>query len=535
MLTMTSLPLRIRRVHVRRRRLVPPRAASAGNRLGLSRRRALQGLGALFGAAAVSACKDDGSAEGEEDTTETETETGAGDGDGDGDGDDDGDGDGDGDGDIPPEYEVCEGSDLSPAELLSGIDHIVVVMMENRTFDHFFGSMTLAEGLPVDGLTGSESNQTTQGDPIAVFNTDKWIHDEDPPHGWTASHAQFANGANSGFVTEYQADGAQEYTEVMGYYERAQLPVYYGIADQYVLCDRWFASVMGPTWPNRFYLHCADSGGMQSNDSISGIASVFDQLADAGVSHRYYYANLPFVITYGTPANAPHVAPLSQFYTDAENGELPAFCIIDPILTAGPTIGNDDHPPADVRDGQAFISVIHDALASSPHWGRCMLVVIYDEHGGFYDHVPPPQTVDANPGFEQLGFRIPSFVAGGQVRRGCVNGTVFDHASVAATVAVRWGLEPLNARVAATADLSSCIDPALIDNPAPPASLPKIVLPRTPKVHVPGANFGGQLELAAFFAKGERGGDRGWIRASQQEHELVRELLRARKLARFVG
>jgi phospholipase C len=211
------------------------------------------------------------------------------------------------------------------------------------------------------------------------------------------------------------------------------------------------------------------------------------------------------------------------------------FCILDPILTAGPTIGNDDHPPADVRDGQGFVSTIYDALAASPNWGRTLFVVTYDEHGGFYDHVAPPLTTDAHPGFEQLGFRVPSFVAGGQVRRGCVNGTVLDHVSVAATVAVRWGLAPLNDRVAATADLSSCIDPELIDNPRPPASLPKIVLPRTPKVYVPGANFGGQLELAALVAKGNREGDRGWIRASQQHAELIRELLHRRKLARFIG
>jgi phospholipase C len=366
-----------------------------------------------------------------------------------------------------------------------------------------------------------------------VFNTDKWVHEEDPPHSWSASHAQFNAGANDGFVTEYQNRGAQEYAEVMSYYLREQLPVYHALADEYVVCDRWFCSVMSSTWPNRFYLHCADSAGMQTNDPIDGVASIFDQLADAGISHRYYYANLPFVITYGTPANAEHVVPLEQFYTDVENGELPAFTIIDPILTAGPTIGNDDHPPADVREGQAFISLIYESLAASSHWDRCLLVVIYDEHGGFFDHVPPPLTTDPNPGFEQLGFRVPSLVAGGQVRRSCVNGTVFDHVSVAATVAARWGLEPLNARVAATADLSSCIDPELIDNPRPPAPLPKLVLPATPRVHVPGADFGGQVELAAMLAKGERDGHRGWIRASRQSAELLRELMRARGVAKL--
>ncbi|WP_052556493.1 alkaline phosphatase family protein [Enhygromyxa salina] len=511
----------------------------------VSRRRALQGLGALVGAATIGACSDAGGQGGS--GTESGTHGGSGSGtseSGDGDG-DTGTGDtetgdtetGDtgtdtdtGDGD----YEVCESSELSPAELLSGIDHIVVVMMENRSFDHYFGGMSLAEGLPVDGLTGAETNPSLQGEPIGVANTRLWIHDNDPPHSWGSSHAQFNGGANDGFVTEYQNKGAQEFAEVMNYYLRPQLGVYHALADEYVLCDRWFSSVMTSTWPNRFYLHCADSDGMQTNEPIDGVASIFDQLADAGISHRYYYANLPIVISYGTPGNAEHVTHLSQFYVDAENGELPSFSIIDPVFSAGPVIGNDDHPPADVRDGQAFIAMIYATLAASPNWGRTLMVVTYDEHGGFHDHVPPPLTVDPHPGFEQLGFRVPSLVVGGQVRASCVNGTVFDHVSVAATVAARWGLPPLNERVAATADLSSCIDPDLIDNPRPPISLPVIVAPADPKVYVPGANFGGQLELAAMVAKGQRAGDdRGWIRASRDSVELLRARMASRGLLRL--
>lgn len=207
--------------------------------------------------------------------------------------------------------------------------------------------------------------------------------------------------------------------------------------------------------------------------------------------------------------------------------------MIDPTLTAGPTIGNDDHPPADVRDGQAFIASIYDALAASPNWDRCLLVIIYDEHGGFYDHVPPPLTTEAqHPGFEQLGFRIPALIVGPQVRSGCVNGTVFDHVSVAATVAKRWGLEPLNERVAAAADLSSCIDPALIDNPRPPVSLPRVLVPRTPTIYVPKANFGGQIELAQHVAKRDPAGERAWIERSIAAAEFLRDRQLRRKLVR---
>ncbi len=224
---------------------------------------------------------------------------------------------------------------------------------------------------------------------------------------------------------------------------------------------------------------------------------------------------------------------IQDFFTDAESGELPSFSIVEPVLTAVGMVGNDDHPPADVRDGQAFIASIYDALAASPNWGRCLLVVIYDEHGGFHDHVPPPLTTDPqHPGFEQLGSRVPSLVVGPQVRAGCVNGTVFDHVSIAATVAKRWGLEPLNERVAATADLSSCIDPALIDQPRPPISLPQIVVADQPIIHVPGANFGGQLELAAHVAKRDPAGERAWIKRSIEAAEFLRDRAIRRKLVR---
>ncbi|MFV8753045.1 alkaline phosphatase family protein [Nannocystaceae bacterium ST9] len=510
---------------------------SIRRRAGVSRRRALQGLGALVGAASLAGCTDDGQADDDEAGTGSETGESSGESTG-----DTGDTTGDTGTDTGTDsttgeepYAACESSDLSPEELLAGIDHMVVIMMENRSFDHFFGGLSAVEGLPIDGLTGRESNPTLMGDPVAVFNTSKWVHEEDPPHGWNASHLQFNLGANDGFVREYQNGGAQDYAEVMSYYLREQLPVYHALVDEYVLCDRWFASVMGPTWPNRFHLHCGTSDGMQTNDPISGVPSVFDQLAEAGVSARYYASGLPFTISYGTPLNAPHMAVIQQFFTDAENGELPSFSIVEPILTAGATIGNDDHPPADVRDGQAFIATIYEALATSPHWDRCLLVVIYDEHGGFHDHVPPPLTSDPqHPGFEQLGFRIPALVVGPQVRSGCVNGTVFDHVSVAATIAKRWGLAPLNERVAATADISSCIDPALIDNPRPPIALPRIVVARKPLIHVPGADLGGQVELAALVAKGDPAGHRTWTRAAIEGVEYLRDRQIRRKIVRPV-
>jgi phospholipase C len=326
-----------------------------------------------------------------------------------------------------------------------------------------------------------------------VFPLDKWVIDDaDPPHGWASSHAQFNGGAMDGFVTQYAEDGANDISLVMGYHVREHLPVYWALADNFVLCERWYASVMSSTWPNRFYLHLATSGGQMGNDGVSGIPSIFDRLDAAGITNVYYNSNLPFTLTYGKTTG---VEPISAFFEAAEAGNLPQFVMVEPSLTALDNIGNDDHPPADIRMGQAFIASVYQALANSPQWDKCLLVIMYDEHGGFYDHVPPPAAFDELPEFEQLGFRVPALVVGPHVRRGCVSSTQFDHVSVIATATRKWGLEPLNERVTMTNDLSSAIDPLFVDDPQPPAALPpmEIHMPKTFTRVVP--YRGGQVEL----------------------------------------
>ncbi len=491
----------------------------------LSRRRAVQGLSALVGAAALPlsvGCGDSGDGTGTDGAT-----TGSGETDGATTGastSSTSSGSSTGDattGAEDPGFELCESSDATPEELLANIDHIVVVMMENRSFDHYMGALAFAEGLPVNGLTGAESNPTLGGDPIGVFNLQHYISEEDPPHGWSTSRVQWNEGLNDGFVRAFEEEGASGLDEVMGYYVRAQLPISYALTDEYVLCDNWFASVMGPTWPNRFFLHLASSDGNMSNDAIlSELPSIFSACADKGVSAKYYASNLPFPVVYGTHGSEPHMAMAQDFFVDAAAGDLPSFCMIEPTLTALNVIGNDDHPPADVQDGQAFLATVYNALAQSPNWSRTLLIVTYDEHGGYYDHVSPPQVFDSRPEFQQLGFRVPSLVIGPQVRRGCANGLLFDHVSVAATVTRRFGLTPLNERVTMTADLSSCIDPARIDNPRPPIVLPTVRV-RRPRVIIPGANFGGQVELARAIERGEKYAHRQWRRRSVEAIEAA--------------
>ncbi len=286
-----------------------------------------------------------------------------------------------------------------------------------------------------------------------------------PPHDWDSAHAQFDAGKNDGFVRAYAgpAEG-----QCMGYYVREHLPVLYSLADQYTVCDRWFSSVMGSTWPNRFYLHAATSLGIRGIQPIAvgGPPTLWDRMRERCLSCRNYSAGPLSWYSGGfagkTLAGDNPTAKIESFFSDAQAGTLPNFSLIDPDFHL-----NDDHPPRNIKFGQAFLASIYQALAASPQWSRSLLLIIYDEHGGFYDHVPPPQAVDDLPDFRQLGFRVPALVIGPTARRGAVDSTVREHVSVAATLATRFGIESLTPRMDAAADLSSCVDPTLAVRPPP--------------------------------------------------------------------
>lgn len=376
---------------------------------------------------------------------------------------------GDAGGDAGPV--TCESTtSLTPSQLLAGIDTIVVLCMENRSFDHYLGSLSLLEGLTVNGLTGNESNPNSAGTQVPIFNLLDFTP-ADPPHGWDAAHAQFNSGANDGFVTEHA--GSSE-NDVMGYHVRSQIPITYALADAAAICDQYYASVMGPTWPNRFFLHGASSNGNKSNTPAIGFNSVWPLLDDAGVSNKNYFHDLPWCA--GGFLKLSGTAGISQFFTDAAAGTLPQFCIIDPqFIGAG---ANDDHPDHDIQLGQVLIGSVYQALAQSPQWNKCLLIVTYDEHGGFYDHVAPPTTDDERPEFQQMGFRVPTLALGPFVRKGCVVSTKLEHSSIPKTLATRFGIPSLNQRMDAASDLSSVIQPGFLADPQPPIALPQLTVNR---------------------------------------------------------
>lgn len=368
---------------------------------------------------------------------------------------------------------------LSAEELLAPIEHIVVLCMENRSFDHYLGgSLRLAEGrMDVEGLTGLESNEHPTEGPVLVHQMAE-LQPEDPPHQWDAVHTQWNLGAMDGFV-QAKVDasaGSTTYDEVMGYFVRDQLPIHHALADAYVICNAYFSSVLGGTWPNRFYLHGATSEGQQENVPItSGFESIWPVLKNEGLTVKNYHHGVAWCM--GSYLKFNDLALYDAFQADAAAGTLPNFSIIDPqFFLAG---ANDDHPSnADVPLAQALISDVYTTLALSPQWDKCLLVVTYDEHGGFYDHVTPPISGDDLVAFNHMGVRVPALIAGPYVRQGCAVNTVVDHVAILKTLATRWGIAPLTTRMGTSHDLSSFIDPVRVSSQTPsmPVGLPPLTI-----------------------------------------------------------
>ena len=335
----------------------------------------------------------------------------------------------------------------------ASVDHIVFVMMENRSYDHFLGAMTLLEGRDdLDGLSAAMSNPDASGTAVPVYPNETDCQDPDPHHGWNSSHEQFNEGKNDGFIVDYGGPG------VMQYMTRDDLPITWALADEYAVCDQYFCSVMGPTWPNRFYGHCGTSDGMTGNDFPPGgsydLPHVWGKLREAGVSSQYYFSDLPFTILMTEASDPDSLRYFEDFVRDAELGRLPSVSWVDPGFAF-----NDDHPPHHVAMGQEFLAAVYKALSNSPQWKKTLLVITYDEHGGFFDHVPPPTTDDdyAADGFDQLGFRVPTLCIGPWVKQGGVS-TVFNHASWLRYICDTHGIEPWTKRIAAANSIAECLD-----------------------------------------------------------------------------
>jgi len=373
----------------------------------------------------------------------------------------------------------CHGSsgDSQPV----GITTYVYMMMENRSYDHFFGSRKL-DGKAGDGIVAGTTLLDINNQPVPLWVPDlNQECDRDPPHGWDALHQSFNNGLNDQFLKVHQMEYADANAiEPMQYLTSTQVPVSYALADNYTSCDRWFCSVMGPTWPNRFYWHAGTSFGLMANTLPTQLSpSIYHRLNAKGIDWKYYYGNIPVVSVIMDIDVTPNVARFADFLTDAAAGTLPPVVYIDPGFN-----DNDDHPPVHPINGQELISAVYTALANSPQWNNVMLVITYDENGGFYDHVPPPKTQDdlAAQGFDQLGFRVPTMVIGPYAKQNYVSSVQYDHTSALRHLENVFELDELSLRTSVANDLTDCIDLDRLaaGDPAPPIEIPAVDITQWP-------------------------------------------------------
>lgn len=375
------------------------------------------------------------------------------------------------------------------------IEHIVVLMMENHSYDNYLGMLGRGDGL-TRGSNGrpTNTNPTATGDLQESFHMPRYCQqDAKPSQEWQASHEQYASGKNDGFVTSPSGPVA------MGYWTHKDLPFYYSLASTFPLADRWFCSLLGQTWPNRRYLIAATSGGMVDNlDSQVAAApangTIFDRLSQYGISWRDYYhtdsSPTTAVWLSDAAATSPNVVSIDAFFGDAAAGNLPGFCIVDPNYEYG-----SEEDPQDISVGEAFSSTVVQALLESPAWSNTLLVWTYDEHGGYYDHVPPPPALAPDStkpmpeagesdyaGFKRYGFRVPTVVVSPYARKDYVSHSIYDQTSILAMVERKWNLPALTYRDANANDLMGFLDfdqPGFTDPPtlAAPASDPRTCLP----------------------------------------------------------
>ncbi len=353
------------------------------------------------------------------------------------------------------------------------IKHIVIVMNENRSFDHYLGRLPQAGKADVDGWPDGFSNPDKTGADIAPFHQPNGCLPIDPPHGWDAMHAQYGDGGMDGFVTS-GAKAPSDGHYAVGYYEEADLPFYYWMAKTFAISDRYFSSVMGPTWPNREYLYAGTSNGGKETGAatMEGVPTIFDALTAAGISWHVYSNGTPRQDCLGWHLGSEGTSFYDTFLVALQDGTLPEVSFVDP------SGAQDEHPANNVHGGEAWAHDMITAAIASPLWPELAILYTYDEAGGLADHVPPPKACLATPDateFDRLGFRVPFYVISPWARAGYVSHETHEHASMLRLIELLHGLPALTGRDAnadALLDLFDFDAPALLHPPTPPDAAP---------------------------------------------------------------
>jgi phospholipase C len=339
----------------------------------------------------------------------------------------------------------------------SGIDHIVVVMMENRSFDHFLGWLPGADGRQAGQIYYDSSGAAHTTHPLAPDL--QGCGHSDPDHSYAGGRVEYNGGACDGWL---RAGANDDYA--IGYYTQPDLAFLGNAAPGWTACDHYFAAIMAETFPNRIYQHAAQTDRIDNTLSIATLPTIWDRLAQRGLRGRYYFSDVPFLALWGAKY-LPIGRPLLAFLADCATGRLPEVAFVDPrFIDEGSGTSGDDHPHADIRNGEAFLNLIYTAVTRSPAWAKTVLVINYDEWGGFYDHVGPSAAPippgDAAAGNQDglRGFRVPCLVFAPWARRGFVATGEYDHTSILKLIEWRWNLQPLTVRDDAANNLAEVLD-----------------------------------------------------------------------------
>jgi phospholipase C len=441
------------------------------------------------------------------------------------------------------------------ADLLPVIEHIVVLMMENHSYDNYLGMLTgRGDGLPVDASgTPTAVNALPNGQRVAARHLESTAQvGGNPTQSWNASHISFADGTCGGFASSvWETVPGGDPAVPLGYWTAAELPFYYGLAQTFPVADRWFCSCLGPTFPNRRFLISGTAHGLIDDllwDLVDypQAGTIFDALTRHGISWVNYHnvhpafgvlkrllggSGLVFFrrlasvgrwipgVTNAVRGNKSYTADLyplglagavrhlrttAQFFADAAAGSLPSVSVVDPDFGL-----YSEENPQDISHGEAFASSVINAVMDGPAWSSTLLLWIYDEHGGYYDHVPPPAAVapddvparnwqlsrpwvrrllgflaprqlerlvnvdDGPASYERYGFRVPAVIVSPYARPDFVLPDVLDHASVLKLIEEKWNLPPLTHRDAAAVSPLGALDlsaaPAFLKPPSLPA------------------------------------------------------------------
>ena len=375
-----------------------------------------------------------------------------------------------------PRPDLPAGTDQVPK-----IETVVVVMMENHSFDNILGLIGRGDGFTL----GSDGNPTAKnpdghGNDVHAFHMPTECQTKGVGNDWRVTHEAYDNGTCQGFVKSTTA-------EAMGYFTGEDLPFTCGMAKTFPIADRYFCSAMAQTDPNRRYLLAGTSLGLIDDTfppELPPNGIIFEQFNNHGITWKDYYSTLPtlgvFLPLLEEPSLAAGLAHIDQFYVDAAAGTLPSFSLVEPNYDT-----QSEEDPQDVQFGDQFMGKVVNAVMSGPQWHSTMLIWTYDEHGGYYDHVPPPAAIppddvppalkpgDPPGGFDRYGFRVPSGVVSPYAKKDFVSHTVYDHTSILKTVEEKWNLPALTRRDANATSLFEMLDlqnePAFITPPMLPA------------------------------------------------------------------